>query len=101
AKFQGPEGGVEIVDAHVADGPGAEIPEAAPGEGGVSFVVGAGRRWAEPEVPIESGRNRLLIFGAVDALLPPGAGAVGPDVDFFDVADCAGADYFDGLARAF
>ena len=38
-ELQTPEGGVEVVDAHVADGAGAEVPEAAPFERHVGRVV--------------------------------------------------------------
>lgn len=104
------EGGIHDVAAHVAEGAGAELPPAAPVEGGgaggalllfghfgveIELEVGLGGFAGEPEVPVEVG-------GAFDELLLDGAlrpdGAVGPEADFFEGADGTLLDPFFGHA---
>ncbi len=53
AKIQGHVGHVHGVTGHVAQGAGAEIPPAAPGEGMIAVGIGPLRRGAEPEVPLQ------------------------------------------------
>jgi len=48
-----PEGGVDDVAPHVSQGAGAKIPPAAPLERVVGRMIGALRRRAEPEVPVQ------------------------------------------------
>ena len=81
-------------------GAGAEIPEPAPLERHVGGVVRPLRRRAEPDVPVESRRDRRRVGRPRDALRPPAGGAVRPDVQLRDVADRAGADHLHGPARA-
>lgn len=106
------EGGVHDVATHVAEGAGAELPPAAPVEGGgaggalflfggdwveVELEVGLGGLAGEPEVPVEIG-------GAFDELLLNRAlgpdGAIGPEADFFEGANGTLLDPFFGHALA-
>lgn len=89
------------MDSHVSNGAGAEVPATAPFEGDVIRVVGAFRCGAEPEVPVECFWDGWRPSWAFCSLWPPAVGAIGPDMEFFDLADGAGADDFDGAARAF
>src|SRR5438105_2008958 len=75
---------------HVAEGAGAEVPPAAPGEGDVGVVIGSFGGGAVPEVPVQRLGDFRPILGPIDALRPDWA--IGPDVDFTDDADGAGAD---------
>ena len=89
------------MDSHVSDGPGAEVPATAPFEGDVIRVVWAFRCGAEPEVPVECFWDGWRPSWAFFSLWPPAVGAIGPDVEFFDLADGAGTDDFYSAAGAF
>src|SRR5580704_18014859 len=52
--------------------------------------------WA---IPAQSVGRLFESFGARDTLGPEAERAVGPDVDFADVADGTGLDVFDGSPR--
>ena len=100
AEIETPIRRVEVVDAHVADGACAEVPEASPFEWHISRVVGTLWRRTQPHVPVET----LGHFGRVgrphDALDPPPRRPVGPHVQLRDLADETSAQDFHGAARA-
>src|SRR5690242_13455738 len=78
--------------ADVAERAGAKIPPATPFEGEISGMIRARGSWAEPEIPIEIGRDGRAIFRAINALGPvfveeAVGGAIGPDMDFADGSD--------------
>ena len=87
--------------AHVPDGPGSEIPNAAPFEGQVSRMVRPPPSRAEPEVPIKSFRHGRRLSRALNALRPPARRPIGPDMNLAHCSDGAGADHFDRAARSF
>ena len=103
--------GAQDVAGHIAQGAAAEVVEPAPVEWLVeeaAVAVGLGlavRREgplggdAEPEVPIQSGRNRILFRNRGEALRPHRP--VAPGVHFGDVADIAVPDDLGALPRAF
>ena len=101
SELQGPDGVVDDVAAHVAQGPGAEVPPAPPEDRGVGRVVRTRPDGAQPQVPGQRGRYRRLVGGPADPLLPQLAGPVRPDVDLADASDDAGAQPFVGQAGAF
>ncbi len=106
-EVEGVEGGVHVMDGHIAEGAGAEIEVASPSEGVDVGVIGAHGRAADEEIPVDvrwdgsdfgegfGGLWPPLLFGAGDA------GAVGPAVDFVDGADGAGGDPLAGLSESF
>ena len=75
-----PRGGVEIerpvgelktMAAEIGDRPAAEVIPAPPVSRMVDAgLIGAGRRRAEPEIPVESCGNRIAARGAIDAVWP-------------------------------
>src|SRR5213082_3450163 len=71
-QLQHPEDGIETVLSHVAEGAGAEVIPAAPDEGKVNVVKRTRGRRAKPQVPVESGRNWVRLFGPLDSLRPEG-----------------------------
>ena len=95
AEVEGPEGGVEGVAGPIAEHPAAEVPPAAPADGGDRLVVIAAFGGAAPEVPVERGGGRLRgereRGGAAEVAVVKGGG---PAVDLADVADRAGVDPF-------
>jgi hypothetical protein len=107
AEIQRGKDGREIVDAHVAEPAGAEVPPTAPFEWRVSRVIGAEGRGAEPEVPIQSGGYGRRVGRTLNTLGPPErvfalvSWSIGPDVDFADCANCAIGKPFVDLAIAF
>ena len=90
AQVEGHERHVAGVAGHVAQRAGAEVPPAAPGERMIAVAVRPLRRRAEPDVPVERRRAPASIGGPALALRPDRA--IGPDVDFLDRADLAGAE---------
>ena len=79
---------IENVATHVAGDARAEIPPAAPVEGVIGLVYpGPLRRGAEPLIPMHRRRRIAAGRGAIKALFPIGAGAVGPGMDLADLAD--------------
>ena len=111
AELQGHVGRAQNVAGHIAECAASEIVKTAPVAGQIEFsaerrfvivaAAGVGPLFgdAEPEIPIESRGNRLRRRNHGDALRPDGA--IGPGVDFGDVADLAGPNHFGRLARAF
>ena len=99
AELERAERHVDGVAGHVAQGAGAEIIPAAPLERVIDVLLEgplAGR--AEPEIPVQVRRDRVLPARAVQALGPDRA--VGPDMQFERFADHARLDDFDGAAQA-
>src|SRR5690606_10348079 len=70
AKIERPEGRVEEVAAHVAEGAAAVVPKAAPFERRDQRAVVAFGCDAEPEVPIQRGGNGLCRLRQGNALGP-------------------------------
>ena len=62
-ELEGVEDRREVVDAHVAQAAGAEVPPAAPLERDVSRVEGRDGGGAEPEVPIQGVRHGRGVCG--------------------------------------
>ena len=92
---------IDDVATHVAEGASAEIPPAAPAERGVGRIIRTLVNRPEPQIPVERRRDGRRLRRTGDALLPQFAGAIGPDMDFADVADDAGLNPFVGQPRAF
>ena len=78
AEIEGPVRRIHDVTRHVAERPGAEIPEPAPLERHVRGVIRSLRSGAEPQVPVERGRNVILLERPFDRLRPDRP--VGPEV---------------------
>jgi len=71
-----PVGDVEMVDAPVADEPGAVVPDQVPvGPGDAARVVGLRRSGPAPHLPVEAGRDRLRVQRALvlGTVFGPGA----------------------------
>ena len=100
AELQGGEDRRQVVNAHVAEAAGAEVPPAAPTERGVGRMIGPPRRRAEPQVPVQRRGHGRRVLGPLDALGPPQRhlaamrGAVRPDVHLPHGADGAVPDPF-------
>src|SRR5207244_9920912 len=69
-ELQHAEDGVEAVGAHVPECAAAEVGPSAPGERHINMIEWASRRGAEPQVPIQSRGNGILLLRALDALQP-------------------------------
>ena len=80
---------VHAMTGHVAQGTGSEIPKAAPFERHVSRMVWPPGSDAEPQIPIERRRHRWCLLRPLDALRPPVARPVGPDVNLPHLAQHA------------
>src|SRR5207248_4789668 len=94
-----PAGRVQIVAAEVAQAGAAELPEVAPGHRDVGRIVRPRRPRPQPQVPVQAGRYRLVVFGPAGELRVP---ALGPDpgVDLAHRADRPGRDPLDRTADA-
>ena len=58
-------------------------------------MIGPSGRHAQPEIPIQAARNGRSLSWAIHALRPPPGRAIGPDVQFRDVSEHAGANDLD------
>ncbi len=85
------EDGIEDVAAHVAEGASPEVGPLAPVSGVIPAVADEGALFADadPEVPVEPGRDGVLTFGHGTVIAPILAA---PCVDFMDLADAAFLD---------
>jgi len=106
AEFKRTKHRVHCMAADVTECAGAEIPPAAPFEGKISGIIRARWRGAEPEIPIESGRNWGRVFWPRHTLRPifveeTVGGTIGPDVDFADGTDGVVHDEFAEPASVF
>src|SRR6185437_15372381 len=91
--------GIEAVRTHVPQRATAEISPSSPGKWQVTLIERAFRRWAEPQVPIESRGHGILLFWTLDPLEPEWAAR--PILYFANWADCARPDPFAEKARIF
>src|SRR5439155_5969182 len=71
-QFQHAEDGVETILSHVPERAGAEVIPTAPNEGKVNVVKRTHGRRAQPQVPVQSGRNWVRLVGPIDSLWPEG-----------------------------
>ena len=93
-------GDVDRVAGHVAEGAGAEVQPAAPGERLVARVVRPVMGGAEELVPVDVvGDADGVSSGPADALRPDRA--IGPDVDLLDRPEDAGPDQLDAARKPF
>src|SRR6185295_11683922 len=99
AKLERKEREVHAVTRHVAKCAGAEVPKPAPLERDVSRVVRPPWRDAQPEVPIERRWRGRSLFWTFDALWPPVARPVGPDMNRAHFAEHARLYQFHQPAR--
>src|SRR5690606_34833187 len=97
AQAQGPDGVVDDVGAHVAEGPGAVVEESPPLEGDDLGTVGFVGGGPEPEGPVEALRGGF--GGGTDEVLGPDR-PVGAAMDLGDLPDGPGANVFVGEAGA-
>jgi hypothetical protein len=85
--LEGVEDGGKVVNPHVTQAAGTEVPPSAPFEWHVSRMIRALRGGTKPEVPVEVRRDGRGLGGAFNALGPPQrhlaavGGAIGPYVD--------------------
>ena len=99
AQFQRHVRGAKDVAGHVAESAAAEVVESAPGERRIFVAVWARVGDAQPEVPVERGRDWRFRGKIRQALRPDGT--VRPGMHFGHIADLAGPDHFRALPRTF
>ena len=101
-EFERPEGLVDEVRTHVADGADTEVHPAAPREWMIGGIVRHEGRGTDEEVPVQPvGHRRCDGWRrARDALRPVAVRAVRPDVHLADRPEHAARDHFLDLARA-
>src|SRR5207237_1198317 len=86
---------IDGMTRHVPEGAGPEVVPTAPLECMVRvFLVWPLRSGAEPTIPIQGRRNRILARRPIQALRPNGA--IAPDMQLERFADDAGLNDFDG-----
>ncbi len=57
AEVEGPDGGIHIVAADIAEPTGSEVPEVAPADGAICRVIGAWLSWPQPQIPLNARWN--------------------------------------------
>src|SRR5215469_4645993 len=69
-QLENAENGVEAVGPHIAESATTKVNPAAPYEGQVSVIEGTFRSRPQPQVPIQTFRHRVGVFGTLDRLCP-------------------------------